>query len=469
MAEFERVSLGDKRLERRLTAITRAMELAPGNSLVEQAGSVAALEATYRFLSNPRVVPEAVFEGHAVETAKRAAEFDSVLVIHDTTEFRFGGVKERQGLGRISTQKRDGFLAHFSICVSPAGEPLGSLELFAWSRLDREKRSKAQGSLLDPNRESLRWADSAARASERLDGKTSPIHVMDREGDNFELFATLVEHGERFVIRLGHDRRLKKGRGRDGSAMLHEELHMGPARLTRTVELGRRERDPCANKHEVFPERAARTARLEVRAKQIRLYRAHQHPEHLPESLVLNFVEAWEVDAPSGADPVVWRLITTERIDTDAQLCEVIDIYKRRWLIEEFFKALKTGCRFESLQLENIRGLLIALSIESAIAWQILRLRYVARHQPKAPGRPLLTREQFDTLRRLRASWGQNDEEPSVEDVVADLARLGVHLPNNGAPGWLVLKRGLKRLNSLGEGLRLAFFPGPSSEEVINR
>jgi hypothetical protein len=251
--------------------------------------------------------------------------------------------------------------------------------------------------------------------------------------------------------------------------MLHEELHAGPARLTRTVELGRRERDPCTNKHEVFPEREARTARLEVRAKQIRLHRAHQHPEHLPESVVLNFVEAQEVDTPPGVAPVLWRLITTERIDTDAQLCDVIDTYKRRWLIEEFFKALKTGCRFESLQLENIRGLLIALSIESAIAWQILRLRHVARHQPKAPGRPLLTYTQFDALRRLRASWGRDDEEPTVEDVVAALARLGVHLRNNGPPGWLVLKRGLKKLNLLAEGLGLACFPRGTSREVINR
>lgn len=467
MGEFEAVSLGDKRLERRLWKVATAMESAPGESLVEQAENVAELEATYRFLSNRRVKPEAIFSGHACKTAERAGEFDSVLVIHDTTEFRFGGVKERRGLGRVSTDKRDGFLAHYSICVSPSGEPLGSLELFAWSRLDRGKRPKMNGSLLDPDRESLRWAESAERASERLFGKSSPIHVMDREGDNFELFATLSSHNDRFVIRLGHDRRLKKGRGRDGSPMLYEKLHGGPARLTRTVELGRRERDPSTNKHEVFPEREARTARLEIRAKRIELYRAHQHPEHLPDCLNLNFIEAQEVDVPAGAAPVLWRLITTESIDTDAEVCEVIDIYKKRWLIEEFFKALKTGCRFESLQLEDIKGLLVALSIESAIAWQILRLRHVARHRPNAPGRPLLTNEQFETLRRLRATWGRDDADPTVGDVVADLARLGVHLRNNGPPGWLVLKRGLRKLNLLAEGLSLAA-PRDASKDVIN-
>jgi len=210
VGEFDGISLGDKRLDRRLSAIAQAMEGAPGDSFVEQAGNVAALEATYRFFSNKRVIPEAIFEGHAVKTAERAAAHQRVLIVHDTTEFRFGGAKERKGLGRVSKDKRDGFLAHYSLCLAPDGDPLGCLELFAWSRLDEKKRSKAYGSLRDPNRESLRWIQSAERASQRLLDGCTPIHVMDREGDQFELFASLIDADQRFVIRLAHDRRLKK-------------------------------------------------------------------------------------------------------------------------------------------------------------------------------------------------------------------------------------------------------------------
>ena len=108
----------------------------------------------------------------------------------------------------------------------------------------------------------------------------------------------------------------------------------------------------------------------------------------------------------------------------------------------------------------------MALSIESAIAWQILRLRHIARHQPNAPGWPLLTHEQFETLRRLGVTWGRDDDDPTVGEVVADLARLGVHLRNNGPPGWLVLKRGLRKLNLLTEGLSLA--ARDTSKDVIN-
>jgi len=306
VGEFEDVSLGDKRLERRLGVIAQAMESSPGDSLVEQAGDVAALEATYRFLSNERVSPEAIFEGHAAKTAVRAQEHDSVLVIHDTTEFRFGGAKERKGLGRVSTKKRDGVLAHYSLCLAPDGEPLGTLELLAWSRLDSDKRPQAKGSLRDPNRELLRWVDSAERSSQRLFGRCTPIHVMDREGDQFELFASLLDQEQRFVIRLGHDRRLKKGRGRDGHPKLDEVLGSGPARFTRRVQLGRREREAATKKQKIFPEREPRSALLEIRAKAIPLHRAHQHSEHLPDSLLLNFIEAKEVGTPAGTTPVVW-------------------------------------------------------------------------------------------------------------------------------------------------------------------
>jgi hypothetical protein len=279
---------------------------------------------------------------------------------------------------------------------------------------------------------------------------------MDREGDQFELFASLMDADQRFVIRLAHDRRLKKGRGRDGHPMLNEVLGRGTVRFVRRVQLGRREQEAARSKRAIHPERDARSAVLEIRAMAINLHRAHQHAEHLPDCLPLNFVEAREIGVQAGATPVVWRLVTTEPIDTDSQIAEVIDIYRRRWLIEEFFKAIKTGCRFESHQLEDIKGLLTALVIESTVAWQILRLRHVARHEPSAPGKALLTTQQFEALSRLRALRGEPTVVVTVQHVVDELARLGVHLHNNGPPGWAVLKRGLRKLNLLAEGLSLA-------------
>jgi Transposase DNA-binding/Transposase DDE domain len=466
--EFEGVTLGDKRLERRLIKIATAMDRAPQESFVEQASDVAALEGTYRFLSNERVRPEAVFEGHIQRTVERASKHPTVLVLHDTTEFRFGGTKERRGLGRISTQKREGFLAHYSVCVSPEGEPLGTVGVYAWSRLNEGKKEKGWGDLLDPERESLRWCEAAELASARLYGATSAIHVMDREGDQFGLFAELLTAGERFVIRLGHDRRLRKGRGRDGTPMLNEALAQTPLRFRRSVRLGKRERERATKKQKIFPERGARNATLEIRAASFDLHRSHQHPGHLPQSIPLNFVEVQEVGAPEGASPINWRIVTTEPIVTDEQIATVIDIYRKRWLIEEFFKAIKTGCQFEAHQLENIRGLLIALSIESVIAWKLLLLRHLERGDPDASGEQILTDEQRIALCHIRARRGLSSEHLTVRDVISELAVLGSHLKNNGPPGWVVLKRGLRKLEILAEGISLMSNKGALLGDVIN-
>src|SRR5882762_3222479 len=97
-------------------------------------------------------------------------------------------------------------------------------------------------------------------------------------------------------------------------------------------------------------------------------------PAHVPTSLSLQVVEVREVNPPENEIPIVWRIITTEPVDTEEQVAAVVDAYRQRWLVEEFFKAVKTGCRYEQLQLESLRALLIALSIEVAVAWRLLLL-----------------------------------------------------------------------------------------------
>lgn len=66
-----------------------------------------------------------------------------------------------------------------------------------------------------------------------------------------------------------------------------------------------------------------------------------------------------------GEEPVMWRLVTTESVETELAVAAVVDTYLCRWIIEEFFKALKAGCRYQEKQLESAQTLLIELFIES--------------------------------------------------------------------------------------------------------
>ena len=71
----------------------------------------------------------------------------------------------------------------------------------------------------------------------------------------------------------------------------------------------------------------------------------------------MNVVRVWETDPPRGQPAVQWVLLTSEKIGSAAALQRVVDIYRKRWLIEEYFKALKTGCSLEKRQVGSFDAL----------------------------------------------------------------------------------------------------------------
>ena len=160
-----------------------------------------------------------------------------------------------------------------------------------------------------------------------------------------------------------------------------------------------------------------------------------------------------EVNPPEGEPPVIWRLTTSEPIKTAEDVAAVIDIYRYRWLIEEYFKALKTGCNFEKLQLETGIALVRALAIYASVAWRLLLIRWMDRNQPDAPASAALSPSQLSVLGSVRAKAGKPlPANPTAHDALLAVAALGAHLKRNGAPGWHVLGRGFEKLLSLEQG-----------------
>jgi hypothetical protein len=158
----------------------------------------------------------------------------------------------------------------------------------------------------------------------------------------------------------------------------------------------------------------------------------------------VNVVHVTEPAPPPGQEPVDWKLYTTEPIDSVEQVLKIVDHYRSRWVIEEYFKALKTGCSYEKRQLGNRHSLLNALAVMTPIAWTLLALRQQCRSpEPRAP-LTALTAQQLHVLRRF--SRPPLPEDPTGREVLLAVAALGGHIKNNGEPGWLVLGRGLERL-----------------------
>ena len=96
-----------------------------------------------------------------------------------------------------------------------------------------------------------------------------------------------------------------------------------------------------------------------------------------------------------------------EPIDTPQQQLAVVDHYRGRWMIEEYFKALKSGCSVEKRQLEDYESLVNLLATLAPIAYQMLLIRSEARRAPDDEGTKVLPPEQLQVLRvmgRLKLS-----------------------------------------------------------------
>jgi Transposase DNA-binding/Transposase DDE domain len=445
-SEFADVDLGDGRLNRRLGLLADQVAERPGESF-PKALDDAELEAAYRFFGNEAVTPEAILAPHFRQTVRRAQAESEILVVHDTTEFEFGGQTKREGLGRL-IRPGQGFFGHFSLAMTADGarKPLGLLGLETVFRLEKSighkawTRSKRRG-------ESERWLRSFAAADGLLDGKAKPIHVMDREADSYALLAALCEAKSRFVIRSFQDRVLIG----EEEARLRNAARAAKVTLQREVPLSPRPRAP-GPKGERHPARRFRIAKLSFAATTVEVPRTSDSRTTQSTSLRLNVIHVFERHPPRGQPAVEWFLLTNLPIAKPDEIAFAVDCYRGRWTIEEYFKALKTGCQYERRQLESAHSLLNALAILAPVAWRLLLLRHLARTDERAPATSALTPKQLQVLRAVaKKPLGRN---PSARDAMLAIAGLGGHLKSNGDPGWLVLGRGMHDLLLLELGWR---------------
>ena len=411
------------------------------------------LEGAYRFLNNERVSLNAILAPHVEQTVQRCRERTTVVVAHDTTEFRFEG-EGRRDLGRLKTKGR-GFYAHLALALgdSQGRDPLGVIGQQVVVRGPKQPKVSATVRRLAPDKESRRWWEQVKEVDRRLGPETQAIHVADREADTYECFMELLATGSRFAIRLNHDRKVD---GDEGASNLQDVLTTAITIAERDVQLGVRRGGKGTKGDKAHPPRESRLARLAVSALPVTLRRPRGTPSSWPENMTLNVIRVVEVGAPADCQPVEWKLVTSEPIDTIEQVLAVVDTYRARWVIEEFFKALKTGCAIEKRQHESLAALLNILGVFIPVAWQMLRLRTLARTSSDLPASTVLSPPQIQILAGHRRTKALMPALPTIRHALLAIAALGGHLKRNGEPGWLTLGRGFQDLLVLEEGWLLA-------------
>jgi hypothetical protein len=457
---WKNVDLGDPRRTRRLIRTAAAMARRPSAPLPAALKTDAAVQGAYRLVNNPRVdFPRLMALQGEVTRLRAEEECDSVLVLHDTSDCSFPHLDPKE-LGYLNTGKA-GFRLHSALVVDAEGwrRPLGVVAAEVISR-PKPRRSAARHCDSSAKRNQSTWAADAGEkefgrwqrvlteADRRLSAIDSVIHVADRESDSYELMHAALALSASFVFRVRVDRR---GRTADAAKDLWSTVktiaHRQEGRLERDVPVSSRKAKSTPASNAVHPPRHARVAKFRFSATSVELPRPQYLAAPIPRTIVVNLVHVFEPDPPEGEVAIEWLLYTTEPIHRAKDIERVVDIYRTRWLCEEFFGALKGGCAFEKREFESRHALLNILALSMPIACEILALRSGARTDDRRPATEILTQEQLAILRRIgHHTLGKT---PTVREALLAVAALGGHLPRNGPPGWRVLSRGMTELTTV--------------------
>lgn len=452
--EMSDSDLGDKRLDDRNGQLARMVAESPSQEFPEAAKGEAELEATYRFWRHPSTGFGPVIEPHLDETASRVKnQGRPMLAVHDTTAFQFADTG-RPGLGSVGNSPDIGFFGHLTLAVRATGPKLpdGLLAGQLWRREpDGDVDWPDEKDCLETKPdESAKWLEGVEQTETRVD-PGDIIHLMDRGADAYSRLAAMATDPERrFVMRANQNRRVDDEASDKDSPKLEDALHQAPTFAERTIELSSRDqtgRPPGAK--DVHPSRTAREATVEIRARKLEIRRpVHSSDKSLPETIEVGVVWVREIDCPEEAEPVDWRLYTSEPIEKAEQVEQVVDWYQRRWVIEEYFGALKGACRVEERQLESAATLTTALGMMAVAAWRLLALRTLTQHAPDRPADVLFRASQLAVMVESSKTDLKEADGTTLKEALLAVAAMGGYLQRNGPPGWLVLHRGYGTLRT---------------------
>ena len=462
--EMKNVDLKDKRLNDRLTAVLSQLGGHPTASIPAACGGYAEMTAAYRLFGNEKVCFDNVLGPHVEATRRRMAEQPVVILAQDTSEIDLTRPQQQvAGTGPLDDGSRRGLFLHLLHAFTPDGTPLGTLHADVWTRDDEppppksERAAKRKQTPIE-DKESQRWIDMLRRSREAARGvpETRVICVADSEADIYEL---LVESQAKprevdWIVRACQNRALEKepeNKGENGesdAAMNHlrERVLASEVLFTHTVKVrGRKAKVGCETRGR-RQSRESRRAEVEVRAIRLMLRPPWRHDRKLPKVWV-NVVLVREMNPPENEPPVEWMLLTSLPIDTIEQVREAIQLYCVRWMIEVFFRTLKSGCRVQGRLFEHTDRLLPCLAVYLIVTWRTLFVCRLGREFPEISCEAIFEPAEWKSVYRIVRDETPPEEPPSLKEMVRMVAQLGgyVNRKRDDDPGpqtvWLGLQR----------------------------
>jgi hypothetical protein len=454
---FGEVRLGDTRRTERAVKLATAIAREPNVSLPKQLGARKEVQASYRFLQSGQVSSEALMRPHVQQTRAQCQERSVVLLVQDTTELDYQAHRQTTGLGPIGNGTHQGFLLQTVLAVEPASaEVLGIAHQEPFLR-QPAPQGERKSERLKRERESQVWERAVQAIGAPPDPKQQVwVHVGDRYSDIYTLFLACRQQQTHFVIRAAQDRCVDERVEEVAPALKRRRRKAGEppqAHLLETV------RSWAACDEQEFAvaaehERAARTARVAMSYGSLRLLAPDKREHELP-SMVVWVVRVWELNPPEGVEPLEWVLLTSLPVENAEQAWERVGWYRRRWVVEDYHQALKTGCRMEQRQVQRYEGLRRLLGVLAPAAVRVLQLRTLARQQPERPATEVLPTE---GVQLVAFKTGGVATSLTVEQCVKRIAQLGGYQGrrSDGPPGWKTVWHGWLKIQTLLEGVHLA-------------
>lgn len=369
-----------------------------------------------------------------------------VLAIQDTSEITFTTTPERRrGLGEIGKGGGRGVLLHPMLGLdAETGGLLGLVAGRIWTRNGRATIPHAERHLED--KESERWLSTAESAKTVLAGAAMVTEISDRESDIYAKWARVPVPGFHILTRAMHDRPVLGG-GKLSTVTL---TAAGEA----VVELRAR------------PGRPARKARLATGYARVTLKRpASTIEKDLPKTLTVTLVQVTEIDPPQGAEPILWRLLTTHLVEDAAMAWRVVAWYRQRWVIEQFFRTLKQqGLQLEDSQVETAERLIKLTAIAARAAVTIMQMVQARDGQSDQDAAIAFTPAEIDTLTALiptlegKTDLQKNPHRPaSLAWAAWAIGKLGGWdgYPKSKPPGPITFRHGLQYFRALAHGREL--------------
>lgn len=460
--DFRRMKVGQLLLDRIIEK---------GTGILKHLASNRAEQVRFsRFLWNGAVKDTEIKQA-ALNKTKSICGEGHVLAIQDTTQINLDRLRSKiTDLGVLTNETGTGLFCHPTIAVDPSDDfILGICGLKMWSRdpkrITKKNKKRKPGPI--ENKETFRWIEGAIEAKETLSSAKKITVVGDREFDIYDAFYLIPDSKTDLLVRSNHNRDVWVRGEKTSLKTLIESLEVQD---TKTIKVPYRSapRVKCRptgvalNKKKKHP-RLARDANLELRYTETEILKPKNHfDKNAPDKIKVSVIEIREIPNSKTDKPINWRLITTHKIESVAKAWEIVSWYKKRWHVEQLFRAAKKGgMQVENIEItrgDSIRKLVTFMLLASV---KIMQLTLARDKSLKRTAEGIFSDEEVTVLESLNKKYeGRTDKqknpyEPNTLGRAAwIIGRIGgwKGYASEGPAGPNTLMRGLKEFGQFFSG-----------------